>query len=283
MSEQSTPDFDARLATLAGTVADAAELRSATAIRDRGRQRTRRGRAVGAVLATAALAAVTVTALNMNDEHDEPHPVISPKITASPTWRTVDPKAWLPPDRYPLYGAFRWTEDGGVTKEPDERQSTHMCQERSMNSLGMQGYQLRSVKGTAGGWSRKSDTWQAHQQILFFKTPAKARAAYTAIAGGLARCQETENTEGAKRTPRVQVTVKKTASIVEGSAWSRRGTGTLHAADHKDDHTAIVRRGSMIAIIWIYWDAGPHPAYDTGADRPLLQQLATRLETYARP
>jgi hypothetical protein len=281
-TERTTPDFDSRLAELATIAAQAADVGTTEAIRRRGAQRARRGRITGALLTVAAACAVAAGVVDLNGPDRSAPPVVpsGPGVSRTPeAWRTITLGAWLPAGQYPLHGTFHWVPDG----RPEQgyaAQSTYTCQNRGMEELGLQGGQSSGVKGTSGGWTDRGGTWKAFQQILFFRDATVARRAYAAMEGDMKACQAVDSAEGAKRKPPVQVNVERTASIGQGSAWSRTATRALYDADGRDEHTLIVQRGGVVSILWLYWNQGPHPAYDTSGDRALLQKLATRLSVY---
>jgi hypothetical protein len=184
--------------------------------------------------------------------------------------------AWLAGDQYPFFSSYHWVvsqiSDG--TQEP---QVAYACQIHTLHDLGMRSLQSRSA--TNNGTSTP-DGYQGAEELFFFSNSTTASNAYRAILGDMTGCQAHETADAARDNPVPHVAVTQTATIDAGSAWSRAVTSRVYIDDNLEDHTLIVQRGHVAAIVSLYWNRGAHPAYDTIGDTAVLHQMAAQLCQY---
>lgn len=198
-------------------------------------------------------------------------------VTADAT--TIVPAAWMLPAELPRHAVERWRIQDAAQVDQGSDGPFYPCEDTQLP--GWVGNQFQHYAATRPGHDAQRG-YGAAQYTLFFRTPEAAAAAYRTLLADLASCQARERAQG------VRTTVRRTAAIEDGSAWSytsaprpavsgeaEGGTGPL------EWRTYLVRRGSTItALSLTAWRV--HPGYDHSGDVRVLRRLTGRVCVYDR-
>ncbi|MEV6580509.1 hypothetical protein AB0M92_20345 [Streptomyces sp. NPDC051582] len=127
-----------------------------------------------------------------------------------------------------------------------------------------QGY-LSSARNAAG------------QQLFLFPDAATAKGAYDHLVADMSRCQSASRDVQAREGVPQDAVLSVTATITEGTAWSRRwtGAGGMTAGGVQTNHLYAVHQGDHLVLFQFDELAErPAPPHDTSTDAALLGALA---------
>ncbi|MFJ8015619.1 hypothetical protein [Streptomyces sp. NPDC096339] len=113
----------------------------------------------------------------------------------------------------------------------------------------------------------------AGQQLLFFPDSGSAKGAYDRLVAQMNDCQATSRGLQAREGVPQDAVVSNTATVKDGSAWSRHWTGI--GRDVQTNHLYAVLQGDHLTLFQFDELAErPAPPHDTGTDAAVLGALA---------
>ncbi|ATZ23567.1 hypothetical protein ACFZBM_27740 [Streptomyces lavendulae] len=169
--------------------------------------------------------------------------------------------------KLPVEKALGWKPDGPLTSQElrGQKITLNECANVAGATLWQQQGYLSSAKNAAG------------QQLFFFPDASSAGSAYDQLVADMNTCQATSRQLQAREGAPQDAVVSTTATVKDGTAWSRHwtGVGGMSARDVQTNHLYVVRQGDHLTLFQFDELAErPGPPHDTGTDAAVLDVLA---------
>ena len=197
--------------------------------------------------------------------------------------------AWLAPSQLPGAAILTWTTSGTqqVDTEPariDGPRYAPWC--RGLPPpIGQQVLRFAGVGSTS-----------ARQWLFIYASPQAAQKAYQDVVASELNCQDQSRGEQTQFGAPADASITRTATIIDGSSWSRHWTGVETPAGgtspgKQANHEYVVQRGPVVSVV--DYDEGPTSSvptssaptrpYDTTGDIAVIHAMAASLCTYGGP
>ncbi|UUU37671.1 hypothetical protein [Streptomyces sp. NBC_00162] len=169
--------------------------------------------------------------------------------------------------KLPVEKSLGWKPDGPLSSQELKGQKITLneCATVAGATLWQQQGYLSSARNAAG------------QQLFFFPDAASAKGAYDRLVVDMNNCQPTSRGIQAREGVPQDAVVSTTATVKDGTAWSRHwtGVGGMTARDVQTNHLYAVHQGDHLLLFQFDELADrPAPPHDTGTDAAVLGALA---------
>ncbi|MFJ5806513.1 hypothetical protein [Streptomyces sp. NPDC093093] len=169
--------------------------------------------------------------------------------------------------KLPVQKTLGWKPDGPLNSQElhGQKITLNECTTVSDATLWQQQGYLSSARNAAG------------QQQFFFSDAAVAKNAYDRLVADMNTCQTASRKLQAREGVPQDAVVSTTATVKDGTAWSRHwtGVGGMSARDVQTNHLYAVHQGDHLTLFQFDELAErPAPPHDTGTDTAVLGALA---------
>ncbi|MBT2477746.1 DUF3598 family protein [Streptomyces sp. ISL-94] len=167
----------------------------------------------------------------------------------------------------PVQKTLGWKPDGPLSSQElhGQKITLNECATVAGATLWQQQGYLSTARNSAG------------QQLFFFPDAASAKSAYERLVADMNTCQTNSRRLQAREGAPQDAVVSITATVQDGTAWSRHwtGVGGMSARDIQTNHLYAVHQGEHLTLFQFDELAErPAPPHDTGTDAAVLGALA---------
>ncbi|MET9608057.1 hypothetical protein ABZZ17_23795 [Streptomyces sp. NPDC006512] len=183
---------------------------------------------------------------------------------AAPRTAAVAPEGL---EKLPVQKSLGWKPDGPLTSQELHGQTITLSECTAVTGATLwqqQGY-LSAARNSAG------------QQLFAFSDAQSAKSAYGRLVADMNTCQATSRGFQEREGVPQDAVVTTTATTADGTAWSRKwtGTGGMSARGLQTNHLYAVQQGDRITLFQFdELEERPSPPHDTTGDTAVLGTLA---------